>query len=425
MRNVVTKVISDAKITFFNNKIAECQDQKALYSVINDLLQKNPNTGLPEHDNLSVLVTNFNNFFLDKIEKIRSNLDSCVDETDAQSPVLLPCQSEMHEFQPLTEEQVKKLIQTSSSKSCSLDPIPTWMLKEMLHVLLPVLTLMVNSSLTSSVMPDTFKQSLVKPLLKKPSLPQDELKNYRPVSNLTFMSKIVEKAVRNHLTSYLSYNNLMSSVQSAYRATHSIETALLKVHNDILCAVDRSCGVILVLLDLSAAFDTIDHNVLIRRLSEENGIKGAVLQWIISYFESRYQSVSIKDVVSNPSALCYGVPQGSVLGPEIFSIYTTPIPEIANSHSVQVHQYADDTQLYISYPMDSEEEQFSAVSKIEKCISDIASWMKKNKLKLNEDKTELLIVTPSRQRHKNVITHINVCGCDNALIYCKKSWRYV
>jgi len=284
------------------------------------------------------------------------------------------------------------------------------MLTEMLHVLLPVLTLMVNSSLTSSVMPDTFKQSLVKPLLKKPSLPQDELKNYRPVSNLPFMSKIVEKAVRNHLTSYLSKNNLMSPVQSAYRAKHSIETALLKVHNDILCAVDRSCGVILVLLDLSAAFDTIDHNVLIRRLSEENGIKGAVLQWIISYFESRYQSVSIKDVVSNPSALCYGVPQGSVLGPEIFSIYTTPIPEIANSHSVQVHQYADDTQLYISYPMDSEEKQFSAVSKIEKCISDIASWMKKNKLKLNEDKTELLIVTPSRQRHKNVITHINVCG---------------
>ena len=83
--------------------------------------------------------------------------------------------------------------------------------------------------------------------------------------------------------------------------------------------------------------------------------------------------MSIKDVVSNPSALCYGVPQGSVLDSEMFSIYTTPIPEIANSHSVQVHQYVDDTQLYIGYQMDSEEEQFSAVSKIEKCISDIAS----------------------------------------------------
>jgi hypothetical protein len=161
------------------------------------------------------------------------------------------------------------------------------------------------------VVPTSFKGAIVRPLLKKPGLDKDILKNYRPVSNLPFISKVLEKLVESRLENHLASNYLHDRVQSAYRAGHSTETALLRVHHDITCALDKNRCAVLVMLDLSVAFD---HTILRKRLEYSFGISGGALQWLLSYLQDRTQRIAIGSVLSDEFHLQCGVPQGSVLG---------------------------------------------------------------------------------------------------------------
>jgi hypothetical protein len=200
-------------------------------------------------------------------------------------------------------------------------------------------------------------------------------------------------------------NDLFCPIQSAYRSNHSTETALLKIQNDILLALDSGKGVILVLLDLSAAFDTIDHNILLSRLRSRIGVDGPALQWVSSYLDGRYQAVSLAGECSDPVLLTTGVPQGSVMGPLDFIAYLRPTFDIAQRHGVSMHQYADDTQLYLTFDLHKQEE---ALAQMEACVNDIRQWMRQNKLKLNDDKSELLVLTSPRQAHKVTINSITI-----------------
>ena len=147
----------------------------------------------------------------------------------------------------------------------------------------------------------------------------------------------------------------------------------------------------MVLLDLSAAFDTVDHGLLLYRLKNDIGVSGTVLKWFDSYLSSRCSSVSIDNVFSEQSKLVYGVPQGSVIGPVQFVIYTQPMGAIIRSHNVSFHSYADDTQLYVSFNPKIAGAAETALAKLEQCIAGIKEWMNQNKLKLNNDKTEFFI----------------------------------
>ena len=167
----------------------------------------------------------------------------------------------------------------------------------------------------SGEFPKTCKSAIVRPLLKKCELDSNLLKNYRPVSNLSFLSKLIEKSVCCQLNSYLHQNNLYAKCQSAYREGWITETALLKVQNDVLRSLDKRDDVILTMLDLSAAFDTIDHDILLHRLRHRFGITGVALDWFGSYLKGRMQRVCIGSILSEALPLNYGVPQGSVLGP--------------------------------------------------------------------------------------------------------------
>ena len=180
---------------------------------------------------------------------------------------------------------------SSPAKSCSLDPIPTQFLFQHIDVLIDSVTTIVNDSLISGVMPLCFRQAIISPLIKKPNLDQNELKNYRPVSNLSFLSKVIEKAVSAQLTEHLLNNSLFEPHQSAYRKFHNTETALVKITNDLLLSADERKVSVLALLDLSAAFDTIDHSLLIQRLELDFGLKGNVLNWFRTYLEDRTQCV--------------------------------------------------------------------------------------------------------------------------------------
>jgi hypothetical protein len=413
-RNHVTSLIKKAKTEYFSAKCEECgTDQKALFKILNQLLHKNDTHPLPEHNTLPELLESFNSFFQSKILQIRQKLDAIkIGEFLPASSVLpiidIPPSSNLDSFEELSVEDVKKIIMRSPSKSSLLDPLPTWLLKSLVDMLAPIITKIVNLSLQNGAVPSSMKKALVTPILKKPSLDKDILKNYRPVSNLSFVSKITEKAVLSQLSTHMETNNLYTPVQSAYRSGHSTETALLCVQNDILCHLDDKKGVILVLLDLSAAFDTIDHNILLSRLQSRIGVTGQALNWFDSYLHDRYQSIIINGQTSDPLRLLHGVPQGSVSGPSDFTSYTGPVFDIASLHGVSVHLYADDTQLYLPFDLSSPESASAAMLKMEHCIADTMAWMQLNKLQLNSDKTELLIITPPRQLLKFVIPNLHI-----------------
>ena len=183
-------------------------------------------------------------------------------------------------------------------KGCSLDPIPTSLLKKCLPSLLPVLVKIINLSLELGQMPPSMKNALVTPLLKKTNLDREVLSNYRPVSNLTYLSKLIERIVASRLKEHMSTNELFDPNQSGYRQGHSTETVLLKVVDNILTWMDEGHEVFLVLLDMSAAFDTVDHAILLARLHERIGLSAQALNWFASYLQRRQVSVSVNGSVS-------------------------------------------------------------------------------------------------------------------------------
>jgi len=385
------QICKQAKMTFYHAKLKGA-NSKIIFRTARDLLHQCKDTNLPTHDNTQDLSNDFVNFFKDKIEKITTTFPQ---NNETPQMTVNTNVNMMREFQPVSEEYIRKLITSGKKKSCHLDPIPTSLLIEALDILLPTITNIVNKSISENTMPQSFKSASVTPLLKKPSLDIEDKKNYRPVSNLPYLSKIIEKAIVEQLNTHLTENNLHRSHQSAYRKGHSTETALLKIMNDLLKALDKQESTLLVLLDQSAAFDTVNQDLLLNRLNSSFGIDGNALQWLTSYFKGRQQRITIKGVQSDPVQLTTGFPQGSVLGPFAYPIYTSPLFDITTSHNVGVHMYADDTQLYASFKTDN---SHAIRDKLEGSIADIKEWMVFNHLKLNESKTEYMVIRSARSR---------------------------
>jgi hypothetical protein len=272
---------------------------------------------------VSELVSEFSTFFIDKIARIRASIASDGESQSALVTVQPPhCSLEI--WDPTTEHELEKIIMASPPASCGLDPIPTSLLKQCVNPLLPAITTIVNNSLLTGNVPPAFKLAHVTPLIKKASLDPTVLSNYRPVSNLPFVSKVLEKVVSSRLTSYLEDNGLQEPLQSAYRKFHSTETALVRTQNDVMEALGGQKACLMVLLDLSAAFDTVDHSQLLSTFGDF-GVKGKALQWVGSYLSDRKQIVCLGKDSSEPQVLECGVPQGSVLGPVLFTVHTSSL----------------------------------------------------------------------------------------------------
>ena len=397
------ELLNSAKSNFHRSELADC-DPRQLFRAVDKLCSSTTAKALPSRDDPKQLADDFARFFVEKIEKVKDKLDN-ISSRPNQAASSSPPTSEFSHFTTLAEETIRKIVMKSPSSSCALDCIPTWLLKACISELLPSITRIVNLSLQCGIFPSSYKIARITPLIKKPSHDAENLSNYRPISNLTFISKVIERAGAAQLQDYLCSNGLYGNVQSAYRKDHSTETALLRVQNDILRAIDFHKDVVLVLLDLSAAFDTVNHQILLQRLRDHFGICSTALSWFTSYLTDRKQCVAIGDAVSGFHTLDCGVPQGSVFGPLEFTLYTAPVEDIMQSHGVQSMIYADDTQLYLI--MESSD-RASQVSKLEDCVREVKAWTIANKLLLNDTKTEVVHLTSRFLRQLNPIASLTI-----------------
>ena len=267
-----------------------------------------------------------------------------------------------------------------------LDPVPVHLLKEDLDLIVPPVTNIINASLSKDVFPSSLKKGIIFPSLKKGNPDHEEYNSYRPISNIAFLSKILERAASIQTTNYLLENNLFAKFQSAYRRYHTTETALIWVMNNIVREIDSGNEVVLVMLDLSAAFDTIDHAFLLERLQHRYGISGTALKWFQSYLHNRQQSVVVKNTFSSSKPLLHWCTKGSVLGPLSFSLYFAPLEDLIVAHGFDPMMYADDTQLYVAINTSN---RSLMLSKLELCTRDILSWCTSNMLSCNPTKTKI------------------------------------
>ena len=413
----------------------------------------NATSDLPQHQDEAELAESFKNFFGDKITEIRDNINEEVTERRAKDPSeddedspddvkdspedtkdsteeakdasKDPCKRrdadtkpypQFTRFEPITSEDLHKLVSKMSNKFCTLDPIPTFVLKKCVDELTPILLHIVNQSLTSGVFPDEMKKAVIKPTLKKAGADPDVKKNFRPVSNLSAISKLVERVALNQWNTHLTMNDLYCPVQSGYRPLHSCETLLLKMFDDINKKMQKDQTVVLILLDLSAAFDTIDHTILATKLLDDYGISGNALLWLQSYLKNRTYCVKIGDTMSSVMELLFGVPQGSLLGPILFILYTKFLQKIAKKHGLDIQLYADDSQLYIGFSASKPSELADIKDRIRKCLEEIKSWMLENFMKLNEAKTELLVFGKTQTLKKMQDLDVSISFGDTVIV---------
>ena len=296
--------------------------------------------------------------------------------------------------------------------------MPTSLVIDCIYVLLPIITKVINLSLGSGLFTDDWKCALVLPLLKKPGL--DLLfKNYRPVSNLQYVSKLTERMVFEQIHTHMMTHSLYPEFQSAYRKNHSTETALVRVTNDTLMKMNIQEVTLLVMLDLSATFDTliITSSLLVWMRS----LGYADWPWFRSYLAKRGQWVSIDGSLSERFSLECGVPQGSWPGPLLFLIYVSKLFRVVEDQLPHVHCYADDTQIYLSFKPISNTSQEDAVRAMECCIEKIRRWLIHDRLLLNDDSTEFIIIGTRQQLNKLQAMNIKVGGSERKPSYQVKN----
>ena len=194
--------------------------------------------------------------------------------------------------------------------------------------------------------------------------------------------------------------------QSAYRSSYSCETALVKIHNDILSILDAKSNAVVLLFDLSAAFDTVKHDLLLSKLSAEFGFSDEALEWFSTYLNNRSYFVKGAGCTSHTVDVKSGVPQGSILGPVLFNLYFKSAELIANSHGLFVHSYADDMQCYLSFDKDFSVDMIK--NKIRAFLQDLKHWMTSNFLKLNESKTKVIEILSNRNIESRIISNVQI-----------------
>ena len=369
-----------------------CKDR---WRTVNSLLHSGKKRTVHSSADNSKLCVSFSNYFADKIDKLKRVVASEVIALGTPRPAELHFTGlALNNLSCVTLVEVSKILTSIPAKSSPLDFIPTSLLKQCNMLFAEIIARLGNMSFSQGIFPTKYKFSVVTPLLKKPNLNSDVPANFRPISNLNNISKIIERLFLSRIQPHVCSSGNFSPTQSAYRRHHSTETALLHTLDYVYHSSDNRQPTIVVSLDFSSAFDTIDHAILLSRLNDCFGLSGNALAWVESYLQNRYQCVQLGQAAS-PYTLCLtGVPQGSVLGPLLFSCYVSPISSIASSHNVGIQQYADDTQLYIALKASESSTQLAQFSS---CLSSLHDWFCHNGLSLYSSKSESILFGSSQR----------------------------
>ena len=394
--------LKSQKETYVNDEIKACEgDTRKLFSIVNSFTGVSVENPLPEASSDKALTDGFAKYFLNKIETIRKSFD----QVTPFEPVPVNCET-FQAFTAVTEEEVRTLISSAKSTTCLSDVWPTTLLKRFLPVLLPLITKLVNMSLSDGIFLTKWKKAMVKPLIKKANLDHVYV-NYRPVSNLSFISKITERVVNNQFQCHIQKNSLLPDYQSSYRTNYSTETTLLRLTDDIWQSMEQGQVTAMVALDLSAAFDTVNHEILCNVLQNRFGITNTALKWTKEYLKDRCFQVQIRNALSEPVYINYSVPQGSILGPVFFNCYAATLDDYTHDREASLSGYADDHALIYSFKPGADSET-KTVASLEQTISQVREWMRVNHLKMNDKKTEYIVFGGKQQRQKCVHSSLHV-----------------
>ena len=383
-------LINESRRLYYSSLIDKTEPgSKKRWDAAKDILHSSDPTETLDEPACVKRCLSFADFFRSKINLIKTAIANKLSAIGSINPFDFdrPHTGAPLELDEETDNEVLKILHSMSDKSSPMDLFPSSLLKLCADVFAPVIAKLANLSFSTGVFPAVFRTASVLPLLKKEGLDPDEPSNYRPVSRLNTISKVLEKLFLARLLPHVTLSPNYNGFQSAYRGFHSTETALLKIVNDVYCAVGNHSQTLLVALDLSAAFDTIDKSTLLTRLEGVFGIRGVSLERISSYLADRMQFVSIGNARSPPQDCTFGVPQGSVLGPVLFTLFLSPLAVIS-SFGVDHHQYADDTQLYVSLSLKNAVAQ---INRLTECTTAVYRWFLANGLALNPSKSKSLL----------------------------------
>ena len=408
-KNRLTNVLRYAEKKYYNDMLNQCKkDLKKTWNILNDLTRrkkKKPNL-CSEFSSGDHIVTNgkniansFNTFFTDIGPNLAKNISECPDNKFTDYLDIPKVHSLF--LKPVTSDEIVKIVTKFRNKfSCGIDGVSMSIVKKTISVIAQPLAEICNKSFINGIFPDKMKIAKVIPVFKNGD--KKLFSNYRPISVLPQFSKIFEKLFYNRLIEFIKRFNLLYDGQYGFREKHSTSLALMELIEDITDNYDRNNFTIGVFIDLKKAFDTINHNILIKKLSYY-GIRGKPLQWLESYLLNRKQYVCYNNVESEMSTVVCGIPQGSILGPILFLLYINDLANVSNK--LKCIMFADDTNVFYS----------------DKCLEDVYkvvndelnkmnNWLKVNKLSLNVDKTKYMIFMkkPGIHEHNIIIDQINV-----------------
>lgn len=409
--SILKKTIREAKTSYYQNRFNSYKSNiKKTWTTINEILckSKNKEGGIKSiiHNGeriteLNRIVQIFNDFFITIGPKLLKEI----------RPVTKSFQSYMtanimssFSFALTSEDEVKKIVHSLKSKSSSgPDGISVNLLKFLAPALITPMKIIINQSLLTGIYPEKLKIAKVIPLYKKGE--KHNIENFRPVSLLSSISKVFEKVAYIQLSDYFTNNKLWFDGQYGFRNEHSTELAAVELTDRIMEALDKQHIAVSIFMDLSKAFDTLDHSILLSKL-KFYGITGTALEWFTSYLSNRKQYVEIEGVCSTQEIIQTGVPQGSILGPILFLIYINDIHNASDAFNYIL--FADDTNLISCIDPISDDNIIAKVNHINRALASVTEWMEVNKLSLNVSKTKYLVFHNIRKNIRWSDIHIKI-----------------
>ena len=400
----LVKEMSGKKKNYFKDEFSKCKgNMKGTWGVINKIIpvnKKASNLNDISETNVQQKANDFNSYFAsvgkNTFEKSQENIGDSSPLPDNQPSVLLDIRNNFRP-QPVDINTLILVIRDlKPTNFIGSDGIAYRFLIDSLPVAAFYIRVIVNTSIVTGVYPDPWKHPYVAPAFKNGDT--ENVGNYRPISILPIISKILEKIVANQLITFLETNHLLSDEQHGFRPNLSTETALLKVTNKIYENIEKKKISLLLLLDLSKAFDSVNHQILINKLTKVN----VDSFWFDSYISKRVQSVRIGSVLSSPIDITFGVPQGSILGPLLFLIYINDLPQYIRDCLLVI--YADDTQIIVTGDINNVE---GLIERAENILATAKKYFNCNGLLLNENKTQYIFFG-SRQYISRIPDNINI-----------------